>query len=888
MSIDAVTGTPRDLSVSGAYLTSSSTASPQSIALRYVRGHLAQLGLTTADLATLQLRTSRTDVDGITHLAWTQQIEGSTVFGNGLEAHVTHDGRLLSVQGAPVSGLAAKAREATSSPRLSASQARVDAARDVGGSVDASASARPTEPGVTRWSNGDRTQQVWFVTPSGLRVAWSTYTQSGGQLVYAHVIDASTGAVLYRRDLVDSERGDAKVYENYPGAVQGGKPTTANLIKSDYLRRGATWLTGRTVKAWADVNDDNRINDGERTPVPGTKQRAQFNLRHFTTDASNLCAPTTRYVCTWDPEKAGSWRPDKRADVTNAFYLASNFHDYLQAPPFGFTAKAGNFTTRDGDPVLLNALDGADTDHGLPDGNHIDNANMSTPPDGVAPTMQMYLWHFPGATDAEDPFAPTSGAFDASILYHEYTHGLSNRLVIDAQGNSTLSGFQSGSMGEAWSDYYAEDYLVQNGLVRDTDKDGQIREGEYVTAGAGIRTMSNDCDPDSTVKRCTDIYGNRGGYTYGDFATIGGTPEVHASGEVWAQTLWDIREELGHQVAGKLITQAMSLSANDPTMLDMRNAIMQADMAIYGESHTGQLWGIFAHRGMGYFAGAIDSGDAHAGEDFHRPPAPQRGIGTLYGLVVDPTTGERVEGAVVKITGQEGLSDATNENGYYRIDDVRPGTYQKVIVTGPGYEVDDKPVRVTTDQQGTPVDWNTRRDYAASSIGGQITDFNGPDYSSYGCGPGGAIDLSQGSGWGSTTGDDNGTPTSTVVPKHIVVELSEPIDIDMNANNTAFAVDPSNTCGDPGSSSTGKYRIEVSTNGTTFVRAAQGEFTSTDRGRYNDVPSSVALADVRFVRFTMRSPQVPDFATNCPDGAYGGCTYTDMTELEVFGVPATP
>jgi hypothetical protein len=33
----------------------------------------------------------------------------------------------------------------------------------------------------------------------------------------------------------------------------------------------------------------------------------------------------------------------------------------------------------------------------------------------------------------------------------------------------------------------------------------------------------------------------------------------------------------------------------------------------------------------------------------------------------------------------------------------------------------------------------------------------------------------------------------------------------------------------------------------------------------------------------MLSPQVPDFATNCPAGAFGGCQFTDMTELQVFG-----
>jgi extracellular elastinolytic metalloproteinase len=27
---------------------------------------------------------------------------------------------------------------------------------------------------------------------------------------------------------------------------------------------------------------------------------------------------------------------------------------------------------------------------------------------------------------------------------------------------------------------------------------------------------------------------------------------------------------------------------------------------------------------------------------------------------------------------------------------------------------------------------------------------------------------------------------------------------------------------------------------------------------------------------------VPDFKTDCPDGAYSGCSFTDLTELEVF------
>jgi extracellular elastinolytic metalloproteinase len=42
---------------------------------------------------------------------------------------------------------------------------------------------------------------------------------------------------------------------------------------------------------------------------------------------------------------------------------------------------------------------------------------------------------------------------------------------------------------------------------------------------------------------------------------------------------------------------------------------------------------------------------------------------------------------------------------------------------------------------------------------------------------------------------------------------------------------------------------------------------------------------VRFVRFNMLGNQTPDFATNCPDGNFSGCQFTDLTELAVYGVP---
>ena len=108
---------------------------------------------------------------------------------------------------------------------------------------------------------------------------------------------------------------------------------------------------------------------------------------------------------------------------------------------------------------------------------------MSTPPDGIPPRMQMFLFHEPGtAFPDEDPFLAGNCGDEADIVYHEYTHGLSNRLVVDANGISTLGDIQAGSMGEAWSDWYAMDFLVNEGFVKDTDRPGDIRSASTSVA----------------------------------------------------------------------------------------------------------------------------------------------------------------------------------------------------------------------------------------------------------------------------------------------------------------------------------------------------------------------------------------------------------------------
>jgi extracellular elastinolytic metalloproteinase len=119
------------------------------------------------------------------------------------------------------------------------------------------------------------------------------------------------------------------------------------------------------------------------------------------------------------------------------------------------------------------------------------------------------------------------------------------------------------------------------------------------------------------------------------------------------------------------------------------------------------------------------------------------------------------------------------------------------------------------------------------------------------------------------------------VPKQIVVELPATVDV------SEFAIDPTNPCGVGGSASTGGFRIETSQDGTTWTIAAEGTFTAANRNQLNTVAPTAGTDDVRFVRYTMLTPQVPGGAAACP-GPFAGCTFMGPTELEVYGDEVTP
>jgi extracellular elastinolytic metalloproteinase len=848
--VNPLTGTPRQVAKLDGFLTGPSKKPAVRVARDYLRAHADLFGV---DPATLTLRRDYVDIDGTHHLSFLQRVGSVPVFGNGIRADVARNGALIQMTGSPVRQLPA----ALAAARLTGKQALDTARRD----------ARET-----RSTASDKAQLVAFPTVAGLRLGYQTLTMQSG---YLHVVDAQTGRILYRQSLTDNDAGpDALVWDNYPGAPAGGKQRRVSLRK--WVSPYAKTLTGNSTHVFSDLNDDNVANAGEEV---GQSSPGHFTypLKQFT---GELCS--AQFQCTWDQNVPFSWQANRAMDATQLLYFNSVFHDHLLAAPIGFTRAAGNFETRDGDPVQANDLDGANTDNGFPDGDHVDNANMSTPPDGTSPTMQMYLQPAANTTAAEDPYVPSDVGNEASSVYHEYTHGLSNRLVVDAAGVSTLNGPQSGAMGEAWSDWYAYDYLQSVGLERDTGKAGELVIFEYTTAGANtIRTEPLDCPVGASATVCPGTpTAGPGGYTYGDFGRISRRgPEVHADGEIWAQTLWDLRAALGFKPAESLVTRAMELSPADPSYLDMRNSILIADRVVAGGRHQRGIWKVFANRGMGFFAAAVDGSDTAPVEDFSMPPAPGSAKGSISGTVTDQDTGRPAAGVAVTFGGHSSgfagsYAAVTDTNGHYQIKHIFIGTYEKVAAGGSGFEKQVKTVTVT--RKPSIVNWRVRRDWAASLGGAQLADFNGEDNSGFGCGPGQAIDMSQGTGWSSDSVITSGT---AIEPRFITVHLPAAV------NLTSIEINPTGNCGDDPSSSAGDYRVETSADGNSWTVAATGHFGPANRDKMNPVTLSAGTAGVQFVRYTMLGTQVADEGGSCPS-QFSGCSFVDTVEVGVYGAAA--
>lgn len=568
------------------YLTGASDASARQTALAFVGKNQAAFGLSDADLADLELSDSYTSKpDGVRHLTFEQMVGGYPSFDTWLIANVSEQGRLINVSGSPEGGLTLDDPD----PELSAKQALAAAREDVGG--EAGGGFGPQESA----------ELVAFPKPDGsAELAYDVYADSTEGFLYQVVIGADSGEVLARRSKTEFAN-QADVFPRYPD--QTGTPTRVNLGSPDGGRwindtAGNTRLAGNNAHAYADINNNNVADGGENVPQSGGDWLFPYTYFNH--------AECPAFGCTWDSTNAATQATNQNASVTQMFYLTNLFHDHLLASPIGFDEASRNFEQVNesgmglgNDRVLAEGSDGGGTN----------NANFATPADGSAPRMQMYLFN----SDWD-----VNGTDDAEIVYHEYAHGLTNRLVNNGSG---LTQNQSRAMGEGWSDWYAQDFLVGQGAK--TDGPGEdLTMGGYsidLFGVGGIRRQRMDCKPASAATFCPAYNATgTGGFTFGDMGQFPSPNGVHDNGEIWSQTLWDLREAIGVNDARAVVTGGLRLSPVGPSFLQMRDAILQSANTL--GMNVRAIWQVFADRGMGYSASTPGASVFSATEAFDVPP----------------------------------------------------------------------------------------------------------------------------------------------------------------------------------------------------------------------------------------------------------------------------
>jgi len=294
--------------------------------------------------------------------------------------------------------------------------------------------------------------------------------------------------------------------------------------------------------------------------------------------------------------------------VVNIFYFCNYMHDFFYM--LGFNEQSGNFqkvnftgTGTGGDPVLARAHPGP----------VFGTANMVTKADGVGGVMNMGLV---ASTNRHT-------AFDSDVVFHEFTHGVSNRLCGGQLNARALQDPQSRGMGEGWSDYFALTIQHCLALRKNPNAKEKVVTGDWVTKRAnGIRLAPYDENYPGT------------------FGRLGVEPydEEHNIGEIWCAALMKMNRDFGtalgnrvkgHQLGWQVVIDGLKLTPANPSMLDARDGILKA---LQDRNTAGLLsdddfkltnraaWKAFARFGMGPNASSIGASLEEVVEDLN-PPA---------------------------------------------------------------------------------------------------------------------------------------------------------------------------------------------------------------------------------------------------------------------------
>ena len=638
-----------DLSSPTGYLTGPQPDKSAATALAVLTRFAPQVGLQPADVAGATLLSGYADSGGgwMTHYYFRQSVNGLPVANSSIGVHFASDNSVITINGQFVQGLGQMAGSLPRTPTLSPVAAVAAAAAYFnyptnsppvlvsGGILGPTYDAVVSAPAVSM--SNIPVKATYVSNGNSVRLGWGLQTyERGGAHAYNVVVDAQSGAVLLASDWVESA-GPASPGgtsggggSTLPGGTGGGtvgggggvvlpgggggggvsgtasgdayrvfpltnsNPTSGSdrsllVSPADRTASPAGWIGGAATSG----NNASGQADPDGTDSGGSVAALPTNLFDFPLD---FTAQPQTYTA---------------ASVTQLFYDVNALHDLYYK--YGFTEAAGNFQQTNftgqglgNDAVQADAQDGGGTG----------NATFYTPPDGIAPRLQTYLWYT--TTPARD------GAFDSTIIAHEYGHGVSTRLTGGAGNADSLQAPQSAAMGEGWSDWWALMYTMKPG---DSGANPAAIGGYAVGGSGGLRSYPYSTD------LATDplTFGNWGG-------GAGQNTNEYDGGQIWGSALWDMTWNLigkygfdenlgngyssggaGNTLALQLVMDAMKLQPANPTFIEARDALLLADRNLTGGQNAQAIWAAFAGRGLGY--GATTNGDGVVTPSFAMPPA---------------------------------------------------------------------------------------------------------------------------------------------------------------------------------------------------------------------------------------------------------------------------
>ncbi|REF97420.1 fungalysin metallopeptidase (M36) [Asanoa ferruginea] len=477
----------------------------------------------------------------------------------------------------------------------------------------------------------------------GVRAAYQVVVVANGAepVGYSTYVDARDSGVLVREDLVDHD-SDNPEWDVFPSSPRVDYSSTDSRVDWCWAKAAGcdeTVGTSASPLAW-DVDpatglSTNTTRGNNAIAVHNWNSADPFTVGNETATAR----PNRDYQYPWTNQwyeqgcNPATFTSPERNDIdaarANLFGMHNRMHDWSYH--LGFTEAAWNMQ---GDNFGKGGL-GADFEQGNAQAGGIaggfpsfaarDNANQITPPDGTAPITNMYLWQsIPGSF-----YAPcVDGDYDMSVIAHEYGHAITGRMI--AGPNMGLSSPQG--MSESWSDQLAMEYLFEHGYAPSGTRGYTI--GQYVTSDpiAGIRNYNMSQSPLN--------------YSSVDYDFVG--LQVHASGEVWTATNFDIRAAMmkrygsgnakiqkacangeravtdcpGNRRWMQLVFDSYLLMAvSGVSMVDSRDALLAADQIRFGGANQDLLWNAFAKRGLGEGATSAGPADVNPVPSFASPLA---------------------------------------------------------------------------------------------------------------------------------------------------------------------------------------------------------------------------------------------------------------------------